>query len=188
VKGEVLGKGSDVKAPFTHWTELGVVAVDGAKFFRAICVGKSSRTSQPKMLCLDYNEDAVRVKEVTWSVESSIGMGPSLSLTSSFDGIAEFSAPTIANDVDAIGRVVCSDFVERACFCTVASNGSMLIFGEEVIGTRPKGLSDGVLFTSSDQSKPSDTSGPSFPLTVFEKLVNVSDADELTFGGDRIGR
>jgi hypothetical protein len=29
---------------------------------------------------------------------------------------------------------------------------------------------------------------PSFPLTLFEKLVNVSDADELTFAGDRIGR
>lgn len=184
VKGEVLGTGSDVKAPFTHWTELGIVEVDGAKFFRAICVGKSSRTSQPKMLCLDYNEDAVLVKEVTWSLGSSIG----LSLTSSFDGIAEFSAPTIANDVDAIGRVTCSDFVERAFICTVASNGSMLIFGEEVIATRPKGFTDGVLSTSSDQSKPSDNSGPSFPLTVFEQLVNVSDADELTFGGDRIGR
>jgi hypothetical protein len=64
----------------------------------------------------------------------------------------------------------------------------MLIFGEQVIATRPKGLSDGVLSKSSDQSKPSDTSGPLFPLTVFEQLVNVSDADELSLGGDRIGR
>jgi hypothetical protein len=166
---------------------LGLVEANGAKFFRAVCVGKSSRTSQPKMLCLDYNEDAVLVKEVTWSVGSSVSMGSSLSLTSSFDGIAAFSAPTIA-DVDAIDRVKCSDFVERACICTVAWNGSMLIFGEQVIATRPKGLTDGVLSTSSDQSKPSDTSGPLFALTVFEQLVNVSNADELSFGGDRIGR
>jgi hypothetical protein len=163
------------------------VEANGAKFFRAVCVGKSSRTSQPKMLCLDYNEDAVLVKEVTWSVGSSVSMGSSLSLTSSFDGIAVFSAPTIA-DVDAIDRVKCSDFVERACICTVAWNGSMLIFGEQVIATRSKGLTDGVLSTTSDQSKPSDTSGPLFPLTVFDQLVNVSDADELSFGGDRIGR
>jgi hypothetical protein len=187
IKGEVLGTTCDVKAPFTHWTELGVIDVDGAKFFRAVCVGKSSRTSQPKILCLDYNEDAVRVKEVTWSVEGTIGLGPSLSLASSFEGIAAFSAPAIANDVDAIGRVMRSDFVERAFFCTVASNGSMLIFGEEVIATRLRGPTHGFLSTSSVPGRPSGRSGPSFPLTVFEQLVNVSDLDELTFDGDRIG-
>ena len=91
-------------------------------FFKLFVLESQSHTSQPKMLCLDYNEDAVLVKEVTWSVGSSVSMGSSLSLTSSFDGIAVFSAPTIA-DVDAIDRVKCSDFVERACICTVAWNG-----------------------------------------------------------------
>jgi hypothetical protein len=129
VKGEVLGTGSDVKAPFTHWTELGLMEDNGAKFFRAVCVGKSSCTSQLKMLCLDYNEDAVLVKEVMWSVGSSVSMGSSLSLTSSFDGIAVFSAPTIA-DVDAIDQVKCSDFVERACICMVAWNFRAVCVGK----------------------------------------------------------
>ena len=194
VKSEVLGTGSEgynINGPYLHWTELGFVEDEGFQFFRLLCTGKSSRTNQPKILCVDYNKDIVRVKEVAWSAGSSMGMG--LSMSSAFDGLAAFSAPALAIDGRADGPLKCSDFKERAYVCAVVSNGSMLIFGEEMNAAGSAGPTDGEASTLARTRSPvvtvsRSTSQPSFPLTVFEKLVNVSDVDGLTFGGDRIGR
>jgi hypothetical protein len=176
VNSDVLGTGEDgysIQGPFTHFTEIGCVEYDKAKFFRVVCVGKSSQTSQPKLLCLDFNDDVVYVKEVKW--RASI---PGASLTSSFDGLAAFSAPILTSDVDADTTLKRVDFMERAYLCVVASNGAMVIFGEEIVD-------DGTAMTQKGHAK---KSAPSFPLTLFEKLVNVSDSEKLVFTGERIGR
>jgi hypothetical protein len=190
ISSEILGNGPEgysITGPFTHWTELGVAYRDGASFFRVACVGKSSKTSQPKLLCIEFNESDVKVKEIVWSSGSSMGLGLSLSL--SFEGLAAFSVPFLC---DTSGESLV--FGERAFLCAVTSNGSLLMFGEEPADTVP--TADGAgrgadgpgrravvrLSTMGSMTK------PTFPLTLFEKLKNVSESDDVIFGGDGIGR
>ncbi len=54
------------------------------------------------------------------------------------------------------------------------------MFGEEISDTSPS--------ASTTAPGTSEKKKPSFPLTLFERLVNVSDSDNLVFAGDRIGR
>jgi hypothetical protein len=179
VKGTALGTGPagySIHGPFTHFTELGCVEYDDVKYFRVVCVGKSSRTGQPKLLCVDFNKDAVRVKEVPWS--TGVGMSSTSQVLTSFPGLAAFSAPVLTSAADANGSLKRTDFAERTYLCVVASNGGMTMYGEEMIEDD----------TAVVQRNRADKKEPTFPLTLFEKLVNVSDADELTFAGDRIGR
>ena len=194
VSSETLGNGADgcsVIGPFTHWTELGVSYRNGASFFRVACVGKSTKTNQPKLLCLEFNENEVRVKEIAWASSGSMGLGLSLSL--SFEGLAAFSAPHV---VDA----TCDPpvFGERAFLCVVTSGGSILFFGEEHVDALPSldspppgpGRESADLLRSLNaivgpcgaQKK------PLFPLTLFERLKNISESDDLIFGGDGISR
>lgn len=180
VKSEVLGTGSDgycIHGPYTAFTQLGYVECDSIKYFRIVCLGKSSRTTQAKILCVDYNENAVRVKEIAWSGAGGI---PGMSMTSSFDGLAAFSAPILKTAVDANANFRQSDFMERAYVCAIASSGAMVMFGEEIPSISPLALTTAP--GTSEKAK------PSFPLTLFEKLVNVSDSENLVFSGDRIGR
>lgn len=178
VKSETLCNGSDgysIHGPFTQFTELGCVEYDHATYFRVACVGKSSRTSQPKLLCVDFNEDAVRVKELAWC--TAVGI-PSMSLpvSSSFDGLAAFSSLALTSTGNEGVSLKRSDFVERPYLCAVASNGAMVMFGEQVDENTPA-------FQGRSGYKQ-----PTFPLTLFERLVNVSDAEDLVFAGDGVGR
>jgi hypothetical protein len=101
-------------------------------------------------------------------------------MTSSFDGLAAFSAPILKTAVDANANFRQSDFMERAYVCAIASSGAMVMFGEEI-----PSISQLALTTAPGTS---EKARPSFPLTLFEKLVNVSDSENLVFSGDRIGR
>jgi hypothetical protein len=190
ISSEILGNGPDgysITGPFTHWTELGVAYRDGASFFRVACVGKSSKSSQPKLLCIEFNESGVKIKEIVWSSGSSMGLGLSLSL--SFEGLAAFSVPFLC---DAPGESLV--FGERAFLCAVTSNGSLLMFGEEPVDTVPS--AEGAESGADDPGRRAvvrlSTMGamnkPTFPLTLFEKLKNVSESDDVIFGGDGIGR
>jgi hypothetical protein len=174
VESHVYGKESDsssITGPFTHWTEMGI----SNEGFRLVCVGKSSRTSQPKLLCVDINEKAVKVKEITWSVGGSVGLG--LSLSSSFEGLIPFSAPVQSPS---------EGFIERICLCAITSNGSVLIYGKE---TDKEGGSECI---SSDCAKDADVQSkhqkPRMALTLYEDLLNVSEVSELKFAGDGKGR
>lgn len=64
---EMLGTGSNgysIGGPYSHWTELGQTQRDdGSLAFRVACVGRSWRTNQPKLLCVEFNAEEVRVRE-----------------------------------------------------------------------------------------------------------------------------
>ena len=191
ISSDVLGNGPDgcsVSGPFTHWTELGVVYREGASFFRLACVGKSSKGNRPKLLCIEFNETNVRINEMNWLSGSSVGLG--LSVGTSFEGLAAFSAPFIEGTSDK--RIV----GERAYMSVATSNGSILFFGDEAVDTvsphteatnsskslRPVSIVNIPRFAGTQSKK------PSFPLTIFETLQNVSDSESVVFGGEGIGR
>jgi hypothetical protein len=191
ISSEVLGNGPDgysVTGPFTHWTELGVVYREGASFFRVACVGKSSKSNKPKLLCVEFNENDVRIKEVIWLSGSSMGLG--LSLSMSFEGLSSFSAPFVAGTSER--RV----FGERAYMCAATSNGSLLFFGDESVDTISQQHEGAVSNKTLQPVNIVNLSGiaamqakkPKFPLTRFETLKNISESDALVFGGEGTGR
>jgi len=167
ITSDNLGFGSEgfyMTGPYTLWTEFGIVRNEA---FRVLCVAKSSRTNQPRLLSVEFNDHYTRVKEFTWSVTTSVGLG--LSLCSSFEGLAVFSSPAICCNNES--------FRERAYASIVTSSGAMLIYGEdqEECGT-----------TSAATIEAKDTK-PKASITIFERLVDISDHNDLTFGGDAVG-
>lgn len=174
---EMLGNGPDaysIVGPYTHWTEIGVL--DGG--IRFVCVGKSSRTNHPKLLSVVVKEASVKVKEISWTAGGSVGLG--LSLSSSFEGLALFSGPSLSS---------CAIFDERLYFCVVTSNGSILIYGEDSndsiqAAERPRTPVD----IGAEVFEKKGSAKPQIALTFYEDLRNVSEVDELKFVGDGIGR
>ena len=65
--------------PFLHPSsigpELGTVEKDGVMYYRVACTGKSTRTNQPKVLLVEFNERSVRVKELGWTDWQYNGIG-----------------------------------------------------------------------------------------------------------------
>ncbi|CAB9508930.1 Auxin transport protein BIG [Seminavis robusta] len=198
ISAETLGTGPNgysIGGPYTHWTELGQAQYeDGSQYFRVACVGRSWRTNQPKLLCVEFNEVDVKVREVAWDSDS-IGLG--LSLYSSFEGLCAFSMPYRVEDAANPDAEDGSRFAERAFLCAVTSNGCMLLYGEEVgmslsntdgkdekpaKESPPKGK-DGIMPFVRDRSILS-----THPITIFERLKNLSeDGDEIVYGGDGLG-
>jgi len=176
LSSDVLWNGVDeqsIVGPFNHWTELGVVYNTNGTYFRVACIGRSSRTNQPKIICVEFNEKDVRVKELAWNSTSSVG------LSLSFDGLCAFSLPFIG---DAVKE--CKGFGERAFLCTATSSGSLLFFGEEVVDTveSPIDCEDAKISLISLSGISSlNVRKPSFPLTIYERLKNVSDFEAVVF-------
>mmetsp|Transcript_28026 Transcript_28026/g.42742 ORF Transcript_28026/g.42742 Transcript_28026/m.42742 type:complete len:4540 (+) Transcript_28026:153-13772(+) len=176
IESEFLGGGPDthsIVGPFHHWTEIGIMHED---FFRLICVGKSSRTNQPKMLCLDVNDKCVKVREMSWSGNGSVGLG--LSLSSSFEAIVPFSAPLLSDG---------TSFSERLYLCTITSNGAVLIYGERTRKESMKTCKSSTLKNNQEEERGACPGKPIMPLTIYEHLFNVSEMDELKFAGDGFG-
>ena len=184
ISGEALGEtGTEpaVTGPFTHWVELGVAYRGGSAFFRVACVGKSPRTNQSKLLCIEFNEKHVKIRELSWP-------GLTVGLSLSCEGLAAFSAPYLCSSDEKI------EFGERAYLCSVTSDGSMLCFGEELVDAMPASRrSDQNRCRLTEQSTLAGLGGfqakkPTFPLTLFETLKNVSESNEVAFGGEGLGR
>lgn len=110
------------------------------------------------MLCIDVNEETARVKEIAWATGGSVGLG--LSLSSSYEGLVPFSAPILKD----------KSFVERLYLCAITSNGSVLIYGEDM------------------EVQTEVAKKPPMPLTLYEELLHVSEVDVLRFTGDGIGK
>jgi hypothetical protein len=191
VSTQSLGNDEDgyaITGPYTHWTELGLVYREGATFFRVACLGRSTRVGEPKILCIEFNDADVRIKELAWSTNSlGLGLGPSLT----FEGLAAFSAPVLEIENTNPRKYLSG---ERTFLCALTSEGSLLIFGEEKIDFLPTNshaapaLANGCpvklvsLANSNAQIKK-----PEFPLTLFERLKNVSESNEVVFGGKELG-
>ena len=191
ISSDILGTGNDgysITGPFTNWTELGIAYRGGEAFFRVACVGRSSKNNQPKLLCIEFNENDVKIKEIVWLSGSSIGLG--LSLNVSFEGLATFSVPFLS-DMPGEKRF----FGERCFLCAVTSNGSFLFFGEETVDTLPvprpdinTPVSSPLTLVNLSGIAQVHAKKPIFPLTFFESLKNVSDSDDVVFGGEGIER
>lgn len=191
-----------IGGPYTNWTELGQARyADGSQYFRVACVGRSWRTTQPKMLVIEFNDAAVKLKEVTWS--DSLGCG--LSLYSSFEGACAFSLP-VRSDVGAVSFA----FAEKAFLCAVTSNGCMLLYGEESGLSLSEPKEDPICSNADEPADPAkliankpnvktEVAKPfmsdrailsNYPITIFERLQNLSEdsVDEVIYGGDGLGR
>lgn len=191
---EMLGIGG----PYTHWVELGE-SVDGKgePCFRAACVGRSFRTNQPKLLCVEFNgSNTTRVQEVARETETH---GVGANLYSSFEGLCALSLPGRVEDAANPDASDGSCFAEIAYICGVTSNGSLLLYRDEnclsVTKANPahtafsKNSDDAATTEDCDQPQPFVPSRSFFncaPITLFERLKNMSEncPDEVVFGGD----
>ncbi len=194
IKPDVLGTGPDgygVSGPYVNWTELGTIDHGNAKAYCLACVGKSTRTSQPKLLLVVFNADFVKVKPLVWPSSGPLGLG--LSLISSFEGLAAFSVPCTGEENPSSS---CLRFRERACLAAATSNGSVLFFGEDFeIAPTPESATGLTIRAPSSRltnrnrltkSGSVRETKPRFPLTIFETLTNV-DWDNVRFGGEVMG-
>ena len=198
ITSSMLGSGLDgysISAPYAQWTELGTCEKDGGVHYRIACTGKSTRTNQPKLLLVEFSVDSVRVQELSWTGGSTLGLG--LSLNTCFEGIAAFSAPVIRDASNS------NSFYERAYLAALTSNGSILVYGEDLttqggedpfrqnhtevfnIASNHSGVATHI---SSSSIGDNNVGQPKFPLTIFETLENFSHSQELVFGGDGVGK
>ena len=198
ISSSMLGSGLDgysISAPYAQWTELGTCEKDGVVRYRIACTGKSTRTNQPKLLLVEFGVDSVHVKELSWTGGSTLGLG--LSLNTSFEGISAFSAPVIRDASKS------NSFYERAYLAALTSNGSILVYGEDLTiqgGEDPFRQSHTEVFNiasnhsgiathiSSSSIGDNNVGQPKFPLTIFETLENFSHSKELVLGGDGVGK
>lgn len=185
VSGEVLladSTASSVCGPYSHWTELGVVYRSSGTFFRVACVGRSMRSEQPTILCIEFNETDVRVQPFTRGLGASVF---DIETTASCEGMTAFTAPKILEPNESNGRRYMSS--ERTFLSAVTSAGNVLFFGEDIV--------DAVELPMTNMPLPFEpfsvlsnvgaiSKQPEFPLSIFEQLTNISDSDELHFIGE----
>jgi len=211
----VLGMDEDghsINGPYTHWTELGAVKRGNSLFYRASFVGNSTKTNQPKLLCLEFNAFDVKIREINWPAGKSLGLG--ISMSTYYEGVAAFSRPILPEkEGNTDSKINKFGLTEQVCLAIVTSNGSLLFYGEDLKGgedpaekiiasrfspsKRRRSFSDSALSpygkdfcaVGKDLKMPAvltKVRQPKFPLTIFERLINVSGKQELTFGGDGV--
>ncbi|KAL9190922.1 hypothetical protein ACHAXT_000628 [Thalassiosira profunda] len=168
VAAEDIGSHYGVAGPYAHFQELGTVTRAGTTFYRVTCVGKSSRSSQPKALILEFNEHMVKIRELPWPSNCSSGLGFISSY--SFVGSATFSLPYFVGGTSLQGSINDeTQTVERAYLTLMSSSGSLLWFAEDC-----------------DSYTPHIAGTVSKPLMFFEKVMNVTSTCD--FGGDFVSK
>mmetsp|Transcript_5230 Transcript_5230/g.11836 ORF Transcript_5230/g.11836 Transcript_5230/m.11836 type:complete len:3618 (-) Transcript_5230:38-10891(-) len=168
-----------VAGPYTHFQELGIVRRNDESFYRVSCVGRSTRSTQPRALVLEFNKTSVFVKELAWPTNCSAGLGFISSYN--FVGSCTFSCPYIVGSNSSEGSIKDKTQVnERAFLTLLSSSGSLLCFGEDYEDHAP-GSSTQFLPPSIQHQAPA-------AIGIFEKMINVSELDELVYGGDFVGK
>ena len=207
IKSEILDlDGDSMSGPYTNWVELGRTGAEtGPCFYRAAFVARSTRTNQPHLIYIEYNSTCSKVKRM--KMPGNVNL--TLSMTTSYEGLAAFSGPTVTGNPTDNGMVgPRGSFFERAYLVSLTSNGILSFHGEEeqgrkesirpistktstvsILANRQRAQSDSGLHTSMERVKFKDSPKPlpSFPLTIFETLQNITSANELVFGGDGVG-
>lgn len=179
--GEASGSSVPVTGPFTHWVELGAVMDGTSVFFRVICIGRRS-TKEPALLCIEFNEDETRVREL------SLVSGAFSGISFSVEGVAAMSCPTGYGFAPSGQANLGTGFHERVAAFIYLSNGSIRIYAEER-GPDASAASPGADPASTEPSEVIvDENRPVAPLLVFEKLHNITDEDLVVFEGDGLGR
>ena len=123
-----IGGNYGVAGPYTHFQELGIVMRDKESFFRVTCIGRSTRSSQPTALVLEFNEKSVSVRELAWPTSCSAGLG--FISNYSFVGSCTFSCPHLMGSNEGLTDDE-SQVHERAFLTLLSSSGSLLWFGED---------------------------------------------------------
>jgi hypothetical protein len=167
--------GHSVVGPYNHWTELGPCYGEDGTFFRIACVGRSSRTNQPSLICVDFNQSDVRVKAITRALPTAFD------LSHSFEGICSFSMPFVGDDSRERRA-----FGERSFLCASTSSGAIMFFGEDKVDVVSE-TSTNLELVSLERQTAQQAEQPKFPLTIFEHLKNVSECEELYFCGEGTG-
>jgi len=191
---ELMGQ-NDISGPYTHFEELGIVNKNGNSYYRVSCVGKSSRMNQSRLLVIDFNQKDTFISELSWPLENSGGLELSNYGSYHFVGTSVFSTPYLINST--AGYV--SDetrLFERAFLAVLSSAGSILIFGEDcnivqdqsTITQTQLHSSQLPNFSKSLQLTENVASRRRSNIHIFEELINVSEVDELIFGGDCVGK
>jgi len=205
---EMLGSVMDgyypISAPYTHWTELGIIRRNGSDFYRVSFVGRSSRMNQSKMLYVEFNDETTKVTEIK-PLANSLTLGHNASV----EGITAYTVPILVGSENGMMSEKTSVPCERILLLSVSSNGSVMLFGEDLSkgakyrinsgnnvfhANRRRAFSDSILspnkkdlsIKSNDFEEPPKQSVvlPKFPLTMFEELINVGEMNCLLFGGD----
>jgi hypothetical protein len=184
IKSELLdqSEGDSLSGPYKNWTELGTVE-DDSTFYRAAFVARSVGTNQPHLVHIEYNNERSRTRRLKMPGNVNLTM----SMNSSYEGLSAFSGPFITGGAVDDGMITKEAmFYERAYLVSLTSNGILTFHGEEVntgnVGGRKRTLS----FTETVKFKDNAKSVPSFLLTTFETLRNITSADELIFSGDGV--
>ena len=178
ISADDIGGHYGVSGPFTHFQELGFVRRGEETFYRVACTGRSTRSSQPRALILEFNENSVSVKELTWPTNCSAGLGFISSYN--FVGSCTFSCPYLVGGNASVGNIDEETQVyERAFLTLLSSSGSLLWFGEDC-GHLDPGMNTNIL--------PHSIQHQAAPIGIFEKMINVSELDDLVYGGDFVGK
>ena len=168
-------------------------------FHRAF-VARSTRGNEPQMVYIK-KLDRSRLKKL--KVPGNMGLN--LSMVSLFEGMAAFSGPMVIGNSKGIGMLGQHGlFNERVHIASLTSNGVMMFHGEDkmtgfndssstasILSKRCRALSDSGLHRQDivnvrDTFKDSLSPFPSCPLTLLEKLKNLTSADELVVSGDGV--
>ena len=168
--------GHSIVGPYNHWTELGPCYGEDGAFFRVACVGRSSRTNQPKLVCVDFNQCDVRLNDITRPVRNAFELSHDLA----FEGLCSFSMPLLGDDLER------KTFGERSYLCASTSSGSVLFYGEATVDVVSDNCNTLELI-SLDEENGQHAAEPKFPLTIFEHLQNVTECEELHFCGEGTG-
>jgi len=182
INSDVVGSDDEddaysISGPFTLWTELGMVYRNGSTYFRVACAGRSNRNSQPKLLCIEFNDKETKIEDITCS------FGPGLS-PYSFEGLGAFTSPIIHDSVASRDGYMTG---ERTFLSVLTSGGNLHIFGEDLVDMIPTttGPHGGAASINPvelvSMSKIISTPTKKFPLTIFEQLTNVSENENLSF-------
>lgn len=184
--------GDSMTGPYTNWTELGTVEDDPA-FFRAAFVAHSTKTNQPHLIYIEYNIHGSKIRRL--KMPNNVNLN--LSMISSYEGLSAFSGPFISDSGTADGMLgKGAGLQERVYLVSLTSNGILTFHGEDLTDNH-KSNTDSMtsissigkrILSSVERVKFKDTAKPlpSFPLTIFETLQNVTPSNALIFSGDGV--
>jgi E3 ubiquitin-protein ligase UBR4 len=175
IAADELGGHYGVLGPYTHFQELGIVTRDKDLFYRVACVGRSTRSNQPMALILEFNANQVYVRELSWPSSCNAGLG--FVSGYNFVGSCTFSCPYLVSD-DASGASKEGRVHERAFLTLLSSSGSLLWFGEDC--QHLQGASTDRTRQALQHQIPK--------IGYFEQLINASELEALTLGGDFVGK
>ena len=153
--------------PYSHFIEAGTVYRETGAFFRLVCTGKLTMTGQPALVAVEFNKDNVFARVLRCS--------ESQQLIGSLEGVVAFSSPVLDHDDQETFAG------ERTFLAAIAGNGTFFCLGDDELDMAPLSPQTDCPELQIVLSQPAVE--PTFALTIFERLTNVSEDVEIHFEG-----